>query len=51
MGLLTTYLAYRYGRSKERRRAAREEVDLLEVCTRCGFRRFEHAEDIWESCP
>jgi hypothetical protein len=47
MGLLTAYLAYKYGK----RRAEAEQEEMLEVCYDCGYPRHMHADDAIESCP
>lgn len=52
MGLFSTYFAYRYGKKRAERRAARERLeDDFEVCDLCGFERRFHADDDSESCP
>lgn len=56
MGLLTTYLAVRYGRKQARRRTEALtgidiEADLDDICDNCGFELFRHAPDAQRSCP
>jgi hypothetical protein len=49
MGLLTTYLAYKYGKRRAEERAEQEAFDS-EVCVDCGHERVEHKG--WkETCP
>ena len=55
MGLFTTYLAYRHGKKKAERRAARREShddeDQYVVCDFCGFEFRFHADDEDQTCP
>ena len=55
MGLFMTYLAYRHGKKKAERKAARqaqyEEIDQFEVCDLCGFELRFHADDEDQTCP
>jgi hypothetical protein len=50
MGILTAYIAYKYGKSKERRVRSQEEAYWAERCDLCGHRRDEHVGP-GESCP
>ena len=55
MGLFTTYLAYRHGKNKAERRAARrtsqDDSDQYNVCDYCGFELRFHADDGDQTCP
>lgn len=52
MGLLTTYLAYKYGKRRAAEKLEKElEPDLREVCSNCGFERGEHIDNENEDCP
>jgi hypothetical protein len=55
MGLFTTYLAYRHGKNKAERRAARraslDDEDQYVVCDFCGFELRFHADDDDQTCP
>jgi hypothetical protein len=56
MGLLTTYLAVKYGQKQARRRTEAMtgidiEADLDDICDNCGFELFRHAPDEQRSCP
>lgn len=55
MGLFTTYLAYRHGKKKAERKAARREshddADQYIVCDYCGFEMRFHADDDSMTCP
>jgi hypothetical protein len=49
MGLLTTYLAYKYGKRRAEERAEQEAFDS-EVCDSCGYERRDH-KGLKETCP
>ena len=55
MGLFMTYLAYRHGKKKAERKAARREshddADQYIVCDYCGFELRFHADDDSITCP
>lgn len=55
MGLLTTYLAVKYGQKQARRRTEMltgiDADDLDALCGTCGFELFRHAPDEQRSCP
>lgn len=54
MGLLTTYIAYRYGRRKAdaRLEAALDDYPRLdEICASCGHEFRFHADDAIATCP
>lgn len=52
MGLLTTYLAYKYGKNRAARKLEKSlEPDPYEVCNNCGHERREHADNDNEDCP
>lgn len=53
MGLFTSFLAYRAGKSRARRKADEEVDELLDFaeqqCDNCGHRRSQHSDD--GRCP
>jgi rubrerythrin len=49
MGLLTAYLAYRYGKKKAEEAAEIVSAENQQICRNCGFPRFMHSED--DDCP
>ena len=55
MGLFMTYLAYRHGKKKAERKAARnqqwEHFDDFDTCDSCGFEMRFHADDDSMTCP
>lgn len=51
MGILTTYLAYKYGKSRAQDRLREDYEAESEICVDCGYPRALHANDANESCP
>ena len=51
MGLLSTYVIYKYGKNKAEKncRLSEEQMDI--VCDNCGYKLRQHADDDQMSCP
>jgi hypothetical protein len=51
MGIFTTYIAYKIGKSRAERKMAQLEEDISEMCVTCGYERRHHIDNDNEDCP
>jgi hypothetical protein len=51
MGLLSLYIAAKYGESKTKKKVSAALEDAETVCDHCGHPLYRHAPDARRTCP